>query len=117
ERVDAERQDQHVPRMAGDEVAAPVEGSATFAARGSERQREIVVEAFSFSLAALVGMAEEMRILDQRIGMQIDHLHVGSRVKDLLRAVAVMIVDVENGDARSALVEKRLCGDGGVVDV
>ena len=49
--------------------------------------------------------------------MQIDHQHVLPRVEDFLRAVAVVIVDVEDGDAGRTLIAQPLRGDRGVVDV
>ena len=49
--------------------------------------------------------------------MQVEDLHVGAVIEDLLRAVAMVVVDIEDGDALGALVEEPLRGDGGVVDV
>ena len=49
--------------------------------------------------------------------MQVEHLHVAALVEDFLRAVAVMVVDIEDGDARRALVAEPLGDDRGVVDV
>ena len=48
--------------------------------------------------------------------MQVDDQDVAPLVEDLLRAVAVVIVDVEDGHFRRALVAEPLRGDGGVVD-
>ena len=64
-----------------------------------------------------IGMAEEERILGHRVAMQVDHQHVRPRVEDLLRAVAVVVVDIEDGDPGGTLVAEPLRGDGGVVDV
>src|SRR5208337_842787 len=42
--------------------------------------------------------------------------HVATPEKNLLRAVAVVVVDVEDGDARGAAVAQRLSGDRRVVE-
>ena len=81
------------------------------------RERIVVRETEARAGAALVGVAEEVWILDARIGVQRHEQHVAPRVEDLLRAVAVVVVDVENGDARAALIHQVLRGDGGVVQI
>ena len=43
--------------------------------------------------------------------------HVAALVEDVLGAVAVVVVDIEDGDFLAALVEEGLCGDGGIVQV
>ncbi len=62
-------------------------------------------------------MAEKVGIFLHRVGMQVDDLHVGAAIEDFLRAVAVVIVDVQDRHALRALVDEGLGGDGGVVDV
>ena len=76
-----------------------------------------MVEAVARPGALLVGMAEEERIFGHRVAVQVDHQHVRPLVEDFLRAVAVMVVDVEDGDPARALVAEPLRGDCGVVDV
>jgi hypothetical protein len=61
-------------------------------------------------------MAEEERIFGLWIAMQVDHLDVGAVVKNLLRAVAVVIVNVEHRHALCALIAEPLRGAGGIVD-
>src|SRR5690348_18494653 len=64
----------------------------------------------------LVGMAKKIGIFLLRIGMQGDRQHIVALVKDLLRAVAMVIVDIEDGDAPGAGVAERLGGNGRVVE-
>src|SRR5689334_23863785 len=63
--------------------------------------------ALPISLAFFVGMAEVERILGERVAVQAGEGHVGAPVEDGLRAVAVVVVHVEDGDARS---EERRVG-------
>ncbi|MCY1362044.1 hypothetical protein D9M69_487430 [compost metagenome] len=48
--------------------------------------------------------------------MQAGEVHVAAFVEDGLRAVAVVVVDIEHGHALDARIAQRLRGDGGVVD-
>lgn len=43
--------------------------------------------------------------------------HVAALIENRLRAIAVVIVDVEDRDPLVALIEERLRGDGSVVEV
>lgn len=43
--------------------------------------------------------------------------HVAALVEDVLGAVAVVVVDIEDGDFLAALVEEGLGSDGGIVQV
>src|SRR6266851_482982 len=65
---------------------------------------------------ALVGIADEERVVVAGIGMQRDEEHVGPLVEDALRAVAVMDVDIEDGDAAEREAQ-MLRGDRGVVEI
>src|SRR5690606_38027263 len=61
-------------------------------------QRKVQVEAFAGPLAAFVGEAGEIRIGERGIDVDRNGEHVGAIVEDLLLTVAVVIVDVEDGD-------------------
>ena len=61
-------------------------------------------------------MAEEEGIFLARVGMDRGEQHVAAAPEDLLRAVAVMIVDVEHRHLAGAAVAKGLGGDRGVVE-
>jgi hypothetical protein len=80
------------------------------------RQRQVEVEPLALPLAALVGMAEEIRILHHGVGVDVHHLHVAAAVEDRLRPVAVVIVDVEHADPRRPLQPQPFGRHGGVID-
>lgn len=83
---------------------------------GAALHRRIVVEAFPLAFAGFILMAEETGIFVQRVGMEADHLHIAAPVEDLLSPVAVMVVDIEDRDARRSLLPEPLRGDRGVVE-
>jgi len=60
-------------------------------------------------------VAEVERVLEARVGVEAREKDVGPAVEEALRPVAVVVVDVEEGDARAAAEEQRLGGDGGIV--
>ena len=69
-------------------------------------------------LADLLGGAEAVREpTGGRVDVNRAGDHVGTLPEDLLRAVAVVEVDVEQGDAARTLLAQALGGAGGVVDV
>ena len=70
--------------------------------------REIVVEPFALAFTALVPMAEEVRILEERVRVDVHDLNVAAGVEDFLRAVAVVVVDVEHRDPVEATVTQML---------
>jgi hypothetical protein len=61
-------------------------------------------------------MAEEEGVLGGGVAVQAHIEHVGARLEKGLAAVAVVVVDVEQRDARAAAVEQRLRGQRGVVE-
>ena len=75
-----------------------------------------MIESFALAPAGFVGIAEEMRKGLARIAVQGEKHDVVATVKDFLAAVTVVEIDVEQCDARSALVDKCLYDYGGVVD-
>ena len=66
---------------------------------------------------ALVGMAPEKRIIDRRVGVDRGEGDVLSPRENVLRSIAVMIVDIEDRNARSARGERGLGGDRGSVEI
>ena len=61
-------------------------------------QRHVEIVAGAGPDARLVAEAGEVRIGEARMAVDRDGQHVGARVEDLLLAVAMVIVDVEDGD-------------------
>src|SRR3546814_8007900 len=51
------------------------------------------------------------RRIGRRIGMERREEHVAAVPEDILRAVAVMVIHIEDRDARHAAVDGRLRGD------
>ena len=80
----------------------------------AQRQRQVEVEALALAGAGLVRVAPEVGIVVGGIGVDRDGEHVVALEEDALRAVAVMDVDIEHGDARMPAAQ-ALGGDGGVV--
>ncbi|CAI8985575.1 hypothetical protein EMIT0P74_80196 [Pseudomonas sp. IT-P74] len=65
----------------------------------------------------LIFIAEEERELGFRMTVDRGEQHVAALIENRLGAVAVVVVDVEDRDLFVALIEERLGGDGGVVEV
>ena len=63
----------------------------------------------------LKGETPEERIEAHRVGMDGDGEHVGPGIENALRAIAVVQVDIENGDA-GGLFPKMLRGDCRIVE-
>ena len=59
---------------------------------------------------------EEERVVERGVGVERDEQHVVAVVEDLLGAVPVVVVDVDDRDTCPA-IGPRLRGDGGVVQV
>ena len=60
-------------------------------------------------------MAEAEQVLGHRIAVDRDREHVVAGVEDGLRAVAVVVVDIEHGHAPGAAIAQGLRGERGVV--
>ena len=65
--------------------------------------------------AGLVGVAGVVRVGPHRVAVQRGEEHVLALVEDLLRAIAMVVIDVEHGDT-AARRGGVLGGDGGVVE-
>ena len=80
------------------------------------RQRDVEVLACPGALAGLVGPAEEVRVVAVRVGVDRDVADVAAAPEDLLAAVAVVVVDVEDRDPLAGRPDDRLGRDRGVVE-
>ena len=99
----------------GHRVDADCEVGLVAVARRAERQRQVEVGTRARTFATLVSAADEPRIVLVGVHVDADELHVAALIEDLLRAVAVVGVDVEHGDAPHPGVDQRLRGDRRVV--
>ncbi len=79
------------------------------------RQRQVQVAARTGAGARLVGVTGKVGERLGRIAVQGCIQHVGPVKEDVLSAVAVMEIDIEDRNPRGALVAQVLGGDGGVV--
>src|SRR4029078_8246668 len=78
---------------------------------------KIYSETRAFARARFVGVAPEVGVLGVGFGVEGDEEDVAAGVEDVLGAVAVVVVDVEDGDAGFAGHDEALGGGGGVVEV
>src|SRR5438105_8179168 len=116
EGVDAQRHDQrigallpHLGQRLQQRLAPALEAAAA-------RQRQVQVAAEARAMAPLVGVAKVERILGDRVAVDRGGEHVVALVEDALRAVAMVVVDVDDRHARGARVAQGLCGEGRVVE-
>ena len=79
------------------------------------RQADVQIVAGAGPDAGLVAKAGEIGIGEARMAVDRDGEHVGARIEDLLLAVAVVIVDVEDGDAPVA--RQHVGGDRRIVEI
>jgi len=63
------------------------------------------------------GVAAEGGIFERRIGVYRYEQDIVTVIKDILCAVAVMVIHIENRNPFSAIVCKSLCRDGRVVEI
>src|SRR5438045_2694988 len=97
--IEPERHDQRAGCEFTDTRQRLVAGCEPRRVGRTERLRQVEVVAGPGALAGLVGVTPEIGIVVGRIGVDRDREHVGAPVEDALRAVAVMDIDVEHGDA------------------
>ena len=62
-------------------------------------ERQVQIGAGAPGNALLVGVAKEVGKLDLRVGMNRAERDIATVVENVLRPVAVVVVDVEKGDA------------------
>ena len=84
--------------------------------RRSGPERDVEVLAGALPLPGLVGTAEEVRILAVGVGVDRDVAHVAAAPEDLLRAVAVVVVDVQDRDPLAGRLGDGMRRDRGVVE-
>ena len=83
---------------------------------GSRRERHVEVAARSPAAAGLVGEADHERVGARRVAVERHVLHVVTVVEDLLRPVAVVVVDVEHRHLRAGGAGDPVRGDRRVVE-
>ena len=103
--VEAEREDEGVRAEARHGFQRTVEGAEVGAIVRTRLQRKVDVETLTWSLAPLVGIARLERIVGFGVAVDRDHQDVRAAIEDLLRAVAVMGVDIEDRDAPEAAAQ------------
>ncbi len=116
ERVEAERHDERRRRERADRVARCREPGEVGVVVGAQRHRQIQVEPESPARPGLVGVADRVRVGAGRIAMERHVLDVIAIVEDLLRAIAVVVVDVEDGHLRPRGRSHMMCSDSRVVE-
>ncbi|MNL10451.1 hypothetical protein D3C87_1312500 [compost metagenome] len=117
EGIDAQGHDDDVGAVAFDLFAGLFQRCAPGVPARTGGQRIVEVEPFASAFAAFIFIAEEEREFGFRVAMDRGEQHVAALVENRLGAVAVVVVDVEDRDLFVALIEERLGGDGGVVEV
>ena len=116
-RIGAEADDEQARAEPRDRLQRFGLGGAERINLGAARQRQVECRAFAFAIADLVGVTPEEGIVGRRVGMERGVEDIAALPENVLGAVAVMIVDVEDGDAPDAAVARQLGGDGGDVDM
>ena len=79
-------------------------------------QGEVGGEGFAFAGAGFGGVAPEVGVLGVGVGVEGGEEDIAAVVEDVLRAVAVVVVDIKDGDTFHAGEEEMLCGDGSIVE-
>ncbi len=110
-RVPAGRDDERIRAEGPDRVGQPLHRRQERRVVRARRQHDVEVRALALAMAALVGVAGEEGVVVGRVGMAGGDENVAAPVEDGLRAVAVMGVEIEDGDAREARAQ-ALGGDG-----
>ena len=112
--VHTERDHEPIGREMSDHGRRAVQGGTVDVPSGSQGEREVVGAANAATGASFGRETREERIFVDRVGMQRDEADVVAVIEDVLGAVAVVIVDVEDRDA-GTVVGPGGRGDGGVV--
>ena len=96
--VEADRDDQRLGLEPADDRQRLVEGLEVAAVEDVLGKWQVDVEALAFPLADLVGEPREIRVGEAGVAVDRDGQDVGPVEEDVLGAVAVMVVDVQDGD-------------------
>src|SRR4051812_28321688 len=115
-RVEPERHDHDIARRGRDRLEPAVQRDDIGLVVGAGRERQVQGRAAPLPLAPLVDTTQEERVLALRIGMERDVQDIAPAPEDLLRPVAVVVVDVEDRDPLAGCPDDRLGGDRGVVE-
>ena len=97
-RVGAEGQDEEFRAPVRNRGQRGVERGRIASPVGAAGQGEVERRAFARAFAALVGMAPVKGIVGARVGVDRGEEDVRIPIEDILRPVAVMIVDIEDRD-------------------
>ena len=116
EGIDAERDDEHVGAVAGDAFQGVIQRGGPFGVPGAARQGVIDVEPVAGALAGFVRVAEKIGEFLARVAVDGHEKHIVAGIEDVLGAVAVVEVDIEDRHPARAAIERALGGDGGIVE-
>ena len=115
--VDAQRHDQGIHVSVGDASECSVECRHPTLHGRSGGKWQVQVPVLAVALTDLARMAREPGKLEDGVRMDRDEKHIAAFGENGLRAVAMVIVDVEDRDTWRATVEESLRCDGGVVEI
>ena len=101
-RVEAERDHDDGAGHGADRLDRPVRRREVVLVGRPGAERQVQVLAGPCPLPGLVGAAEEVRVRPLRVGVDRHVAHVATAPEDLLGAVAVVVVDVEDRDPLAA---------------
>nr|GEU28338.1 hypothetical protein [Tanacetum cinerariifolium] len=116
ERVHAQRHHQRIGAKAAQADARRFQRGKPGVSRAALGQRQVHIESQSGAVAPFVGVAQIKRVLAARVGVDRDEQHVAAVVENALGAVAVVVVEVEDGHLAGAVVEQVLGGQRGVIE-
>lgn len=103
ERVDTQGNDQGIRRMSLNGCAGALQRRLECVHDRCFRQRQIQIESLSGADTPFAGIPREIRIGNAWVSVNRYEQHVGSVVEDILCAVAMMEIDVENRQAARAV--------------
>ncbi len=115
-RVEPERDDDDRTGRRGDRLECLVDGPEVLVVRRPGRERDVQVLPCPVALARLVGPSQEVRVIAVGIGVDGHIPDVAAAPEDLLAAVAVVIVDIEDRDGLAARPDDGLGRDRRVVE-
>ncbi len=96
--IHSQREHQEARGEIGKQVEGLVERFQVGGIAAAYRQGEVAMIAQPGGISLLIGVTRKVGVFLCRVGVDGKGQHVGAVVEDLLRAVASMIVNVQNGD-------------------